>query len=466
MIPLPVNGPTQISRAKSVNSARTINWYPQAERPGATSEIVLYPDPGLVPLQVVGAGPCRVSQGALFLNRLYFVSGNELVSFDAFGNGQSHGTIGTSNGPVELVAGRSLMLILDGSQGYKWDGTTLTSMAATANFPDAASTGVVLNNTFIVNVANSDQFAISDDGATWDSLDVATAEMSPDLIVKITRDKGNLVLCGEDSTELWINTGAADFPFERLPGGSLDWGCQAPRSTVRSSIGVFMLAKNAEGGVMVVLIDGMSVRPISADINDAIGAFDNTADAVGHVYTQQGRWYYQLTFPSADRTFVYNVADQWWHERKSYGIGRHRVQGHGFIGTRHIVGDYQDGQFYELDFRTYTDDGQTIERRRITNAIEQNGQYIAHDSVWLIFDGRGDLSAQGTDPIVRLRYSDDGGNTWGDWLTARIGKMGEYDQIAVFNRLGASRSRIYDILVTEPRPIALVQGFLQAEAFA
>lgn len=465
-IPLPINGPSFAGRSGKVNASRTINWHPQSEKPGSRSTITLYPDPGLKPLQIVGVGPCRVTQGVRFLGRLYFVSGPELVSFDEFGNGQSHGSLTTTEGHVKIIRDRVRMIVLDGADAFGWDGTTWGSVfTADNNFPKAATEGTVLNNQFIVAIPDSDQFIVSLNGTAWNPSDVATAEINPDIIVAVTRDRGNLVLIGEDTTELWTGV-ATGVGFARLPGGGLNWGCQSARSVFRSSVGVFMLAKNEEGGVMVVVVSGVSVTPISDDINWMIGEFDTSADAIGFGYQQRGRWYYQLTFPTADKTFVYNVTEKMWHERKSYGIGRHRIQGHGFIANTHIVGDFQTGQFYELDFKTYTDNNDTIERIRVTSVIEKNNDWIAHDQIILVFDGEGDLSVNGRNPVCRLRFSDDGGNLWSDSLEAEIGQMGDYNHVAVFNRLGASRARIYEIKVTEPVPLILVKGFIEAEGWA
>lgn len=53
-------------------------------------------------------------------------------------------------------------------------------------------------------------------------------------------------------------------------------------------------------------------------------------------------------------------------------------------------------------------------------------------------------------PQVMLRWSDDGGHTWSNehWLTA--GKIGEYKRRLVWNRLGRSRGRLFEVVVSDP----------------
>lgn len=54
-----------------------------------------------------------------------------------------------------------------------------------------------------------------------------------------------------------------------------------------------------------------------------------------------------------------------------------------------------------------------------------------------------------SDPQIMLRWSDDGGKTWSNWLTASIGKIGEFNKLIKFYRLGQSRNRVYHVRFTE-----------------
>ena len=52
--------------------------------------------------------------------------------------------------------------------------------------------------------------------------------------------------------------------------------------------------------------------------------------------------------------------------------------------------------------------------------------------------------------MAMLRYSDDGGHTWSNELWRSIGKIGNYDARARWNRLGASRNRVYELSMSDP----------------
>jgi len=69
-----------------------------------------------------------------------------------------------------------------------------------------------------------------------------------------------------------------------------------------------------------------------------------------------------------------------------------------------------------------------------------NGTLVDYDS---------DYDA-GTDPKAMLRYSDDGGHTWSSEIWRSVGKIGKYEWRAVWNRLGSSRNRVYELTVSDP----------------
>ena len=72
-------------------------------------------------------------------------------------------------------------------------------------------------------------------------------------------------------------------------------------------------------------------------------------------------------------------------------------------------------------------------------------------------------TSQGSDPMVMLRWSNDGGQTWGNehWLSA--GKIGEYRARVHDHRLGYSRDRVWELTVTDPIPWRLVDAWLEVD---
>ena len=50
---------------------------------------------------------------------------------------------------------------------------------------------------------------------------------------------------------------------------------------------------------------------------------------------------------------------------------RYRANCYAFFNDLHLIGDYQNGKIYKLDFDTYADDGNTVIAERITRAVHQ-----------------------------------------------------------------------------------------------
>jgi len=70
---------------------------------------------------------------------------------------------------------------------------------------------------------------------------------------------------------------------------------------------------------------------------------------------------------------------------------------------------------------------------------------------------------QGDDPMLMLRWSDDGGHTWSSEHWAGAGKMGQYRRRAIWNRLGRARQRTFELEITDPVRVVLIAAELDME---
>lgn len=76
--------------------------------------------------------------------------------------------------------------------------------------------------------------------------------------------------------------------------------------------------------------------------------------------------------------------------------------------------------------------------------------------------GNGITTGQGSDPILEIDWSDDGGWTWSSIRFVKTGKIGAYTQRAITRRMGYSRDRTYRIAVSDPNQWVVINGYLQA----
>jgi hypothetical protein len=241
----------------------------------------------------------------------------------------------------------------------------------------------------------------------------------------------------------------------------LNFGVDSAYSITESSAGLFFLGKAKEGGIVVIQLNGFQGIVISNDIADDLKDFGTTSDAFGYVYRWSDKTYYQLTFPTEDKTFEYIVEDAMWVERTSDGIGRHLSAGHLYYNNLNIIGDNNTGEIYKIDGTVYTEDGAQIERIRRTQQIHRGWQgLIFHEVVLVIEGGVGTAGGAGADPEVAMRYSDDGGNNWSSWMNSSMGAIGETNIYCYWGKLGKSEyGRVFEFKVTDPVKTVFVDAY-------
>lgn len=309
---------------------------------------------------------------------------------------------------------------------------------------------------FVVNNSGTGQFYLSGlrDGSDWDVLDFANAEASPDDVLALVTGYQELWLIGERTTEVWSHTGDAAFPFRRMSGAVIDYGINAPYSLVQAGNTLFWLTD----ALQVVCVNGYQPQPISTDAIEAdIASYAKTDDAFAFSYSEAGHTFYMLTFPSANKTWCYDASTNLWHERAYWKqdvarFTRHRSNCYGRVFNNHLIGDHESGVIHELRADCFTDGEDLIRRVRSTDHIQVAMQRFTVDSLHVDMEvGNAiQLMEYGSAPQAMLRYSKDGGHTWSGENWATIGRVGNYGHRVIWRRLGQSRQRVFELVITDP----------------
>lgn len=454
---IPFIGAAYTGRSDNVDAQRCVNLYLEADKDGK-NPMALYGTPGTELFAYLSAYPVRGMH--VVANILYVVNGDKLNAVFTNGTFSLVGTLTTTSGRVSMADNGTQLIIVDGATGWIYTPSTgVFAQITAAGFP-IADVVTFLDGYFIANKQGTDRFQISGlyDGSTWDALDIATAEGDPDNIVTLIADHRELWVFSDMSTEVYYNSGDADFPFARIQGAFIETGCAARWSVAKCDNSLFWLSHNKQGHGMVVRANGYAPQIISTRaIEYKISTYASIADAFGYSYVNEGHSFYVLTFPSANATWVYDAATNAWHERSSRNAdgvnGRHLSDSYAFFAGHHIVGDYADGDVYKMKMDVYTDgiDAYPIRRVRAGQHISKDGRKLRIGRVQVDLEaGVGLVTGQGSDPQAMLRWSDDGGHTWSAEHWASFGKIGEYGQRAVWRRLGSSRDRIFEISISDP----------------
>lgn len=462
----PILGATYVARSVNAADARMVNLFPEIVPEAGKEPAFLMRAPGLRKLTEVGTGPIR---GLWALgNFMYVVSGTTLYKVSTTYAATSLGTI-AGTGPVSMSDNGTQIFIAANGPGYIYNSVTnVFSPISDPDFPGAVTVGY-LDGYFVFNEPNSQKFWVTQllDGLSVDPLDFASAEGAPDGLVGLIIDHREVWLFGTNSVEVWYDAGLLDFPLQRIQGAFNEIGCAAAYSIAKMDNGLFWLGKDARGQGVVYRANGYTGQRISTHaVEWQIQQYGNLSDAIGYTYQQDGHSFYVLIFPSANTTWVYDVATQAWHERAGWSNGnwtRHRSNCQVFFNSEVIVGDYEDGRIYAFDLDYYQDDDQIQRWYRTWRALPtgtNNLKRTAHHSLQIDLEsGTGLNLGQGSDPQVMLRWSDDGGHTWSNEHWAGIGKIGEYYKRVFFRRLGMTlklRDRVYELSMTDPVKTAIM----------
>jgi hypothetical protein len=488
----PILGSAYVARSVNAADNRMVNLFPEIVPEGGKEPAFLQRAPGLTRLATIGTGPIRGMW--TFGDYGYVVSGSTLFQVDNSWSAVAKGTIAGA-GPVSIADNGIQLFVAANPQGYIYNvQTDVFQQITDPDFPGAATVGY-LDGYFVFNEPNSQKIWVTQllDGTSVDPLDFASAEGNPDNVVAIFVDHREVWVYGTNSTEVWYNAGLLDFPLARIQGAYNELGCAAPYSIAKMDNQIYWLGKDARGQGMVFRAAGYMGQRISTHaIEWQLQEYSDLSDAVGYTYQQDGHSFYVLNFPTADTTWVFDVATGAWHERASFENGqfnRHRGNNQMFFNATNLVGDYQNGKIYKLDLEVYADDGQPQKWLRswralptgannLTRTIQHGMQldcetgvglngavttqtiYLTTESGDILTTESGDYilaelipAVQGADPQVMLRWSDDGGHTWSNEHWKSMGQIGRYGHRTIWRRLGATmkiRDRVYEVSGTDP----------------
>lgn len=498
-------GPTYSSQSPIADCQRTMNWYPEViESAQGNSPMALYPTPGLKLFAQI-AGPVRgciavrsgVGGGAVF-----WVGGGNLYQVSAAGVATLIGPVGNDFKPVSMAQNGSAgnqLCICSAGQLYIYNLSATQPCGSIQLAPHALSgaigglqgfaTKVVFcSGYFVSTLADSNKFQVSglEDGTVWNPLSIQQVQEFPENIGGILSVYQQLWVFGVDGhAQVYYDSGVNQYtPFSVIGAGGVGFmeeGIDAPASLAVVDNAPFWIGGNVNGAGMAWRANGYT--PMRISNHPVETAWSNypqkTKDAEGFSYRDQGHTFWALRFPSANNgfgaTWVYDTATGMWHERGYWskkgltGYSAHLARCHCWAYNMHLVGDWSSGNIYVMDRAQYDDNGTPIRRTRRAPHISTERIWIYHAEMEIqmevgdgpvppLLDGAGNPR----EPQVMLRWSNDGGRTWGNEHWVGAGQIGTYETRVRWQRMGRARDRVYEIVVTDPIPWRIVEAYLRA----
>lgn len=457
---IPFVGASYQERSRNLDAQACINLFPVVGESGTAKAVsALYGTPGTRIALTLDDGPVRGMHAPTDGSPAIVVSGSSVYRLTKDLKANKIGSVKTGSTPVVIADNGTQAVIVDGPRGYIVDleEDTVTTITDEAFF--GANSVDYLNTFMIFNHPDTNQFYISgSDDVTFDALDFASAESNHEPITRLLVNHGEIVIFKSTVTEIWRASGALDFPFARDTNAAIEQGCAAPMSAVSMDNSVFWLGQNGDGGGIVWKLNGYTPQRVSTDaIESAIAKYPDISDAQGYAYQQEGHTFYVLTFPSGNATWVFDAATQLWHQRAYLDpatgkLGRHRSNAHLYFSGQHLVGDNLTGAIGILDLDYFQDGPDPMPSiRAAAHIASPDYAWLAHDRLQIDLEaGVGLNDGQGRNPVAYLDWSDDGGKTWSNQHSARIGAQGLYANRVRFNRLGRARDRVYRLTISDP----------------
>lgn len=459
------------ARSIIADAQRCVNLVPESNPGDSPAPKTNNPRAGLVQL-IAGEGAVSRCAYRASTGSLYEVIGTRVYKTSPAFVRQFLGVIAAGDTIVSMADNGDVLVIVDGTV-FGW--TVKLSTDAFGTIADPAFYGATsvwyTSTVFVFNRPDTDEYYLSPPNwngiAPFDPLDFARKVGASDPIANICVMKGDVWEIGTLTTEVSYNAGGADFLFAPVQGVLIEHGCAAPYSVAKADLSVFWLSQDMQGqGIVIEGKDYNGSRISTYAIEYAIGQYETISDAIGFTFQEEGHTFYQLTFPSADKTWVFDMAERLWHERTwTDGDGaehRHRANTAAFAYGKNVVGDWETGALYRQDMDAYTDFGGPIVYRRGFPHLVNDGKRVSY-SLFIADMAVGNAPGLLTDngPKVYLRWSDTRGASWGNPVEMDLGSTGQYLIQPMKRRLGLGRDRVFEMFWSAPYKTALQGSFIE-----
>jgi len=445
IVNLPLIGPTYTNRSLPVGAQQTQNFYVTVNAQGG-EQLSFQPFPGL---KAFAAGTAY-SRGTGVLNGvLHEVMGTTLNRVASDGTVTSVGTI-EGAGRCSLESdGTNLVIATGAGKPYTYDGTTLTQ-GTDIDLPNASTVKYI--NSRVVYDGNNGDIVFSDlnDPLTVDSLNVMSAESKPDDMKAVHTHKQQLYCFGDKTIQPAYNDASAGSPPYRFAlNATQEIGVDAIHSISSNNNAMYFLGSDLN----IYQYTGLTQNPVgNPAIGQAIERYTATSDAFGECFTIDNMNFYLISFPTANETWLYSEGAGVW-TNLAHGDGdQHLISSYEYVYGKHLVSDRRNGNIYELDFDTFTDNGETIHRQRDTISI--NGGTFGRPGATVFMNNLRLEIESGTSLVtaesqIIMQYSDDNGRSWSAERWLSIGEQGEYAHELVWWGLGTFKSRMFRFKMTD-----------------
>ncbi len=400
--------------------------------------------------------------------KLFAVRGNTLSELDG-GTMVSRGILASQGGLVGMSDNGQEVIVVDGTKGYGYTLGMPGSFSEITGFPGGGNQAVfAASRIFSVGPGTNRVYnsALPELGGvfSWPSLNFVQKTSTSGPVTALASLGQIVFFLGPQGHEVWKDAGRPNTPLIRSASGS-NIGISAAGSAAVYNQTVYWLGGQEGEGVVYASSGGTPQRISNSQIEAIIAKIPGISDARAYIYQEEGQAHYILSFMQGRTTLAFNLtmtAEEGWGLR----VSRDPVTSELFqfigacqcsFGGMNLVGDYRNGNIYEMSLGLTSDNGDLIYWERAFPAEPQESQKLTtHKTFELMMDmGDGPLGECEKETEVRLDYSENGGVSYMQLEPQKLGRQGEYNKRLVWFGLGATIRRNYRISGTTDRKTIL-----------
>lgn len=437
-----------------------INWFPEnTESPYAKSQVALYPTPGFQVVNNPGVGLGRAIEQ--INNLVLAVMGDQIGRIDADGSFTPYGTVGNDGGPAQIAFNGTIgnqALVSSAGNAYAVDLATGV-VTPVLEFAANSITQVGMLDGFGIAFGNGRMWVSAiNDMTSWDPTQFLQRFDAPDNWVAMYVMPPDIWMIGQQTGSVLYDAGNFPLSFAPRPGLNFKWGTPAPFTVKGSGYSVLWLSENRDGWGIVVRTRGYApVRVSTYAVEHEINQYQTGSDALAFIYQMDGHTFYVLTFPTEQKTWVYDLDLNYWHKCGLWNAAASRYEAwfpryHVRSFNKHLVLDGQSSAISEMSPTFALEaNGTPIRRLRRAPGIFAERRNLPIQSIDVYLEsGTSNPRPPGDDAVLMFRSSDDGGRTWPVERQEPIGRIGQYSAMARLWGLGTPRDRVHELIVSDP----------------
>ncbi len=446
-VPLKMVGSTKFGRYEKMSSEQTYNMI--------ISDGWLVPFGGWTPRSIINyQGEGRGIFTSQKNNKMYAVIDNNIWQYDNNLTKSVVGVMSTFTGDVFIDENNvNQIAFSDGQSIYIFNYLTNGFVELTSTILGFVPGYLTFQNgRFVSPDTRTNQYRLSavGDGLSWpfDAQHVGEISTKATTCIACVRfpGRGNLLLVmGGNVGELWMDIGAALFPYQRSQSTNLDYGCINPATIATNEDVVCWIGVNEQSGPAIMTTQGGNTEKISTDgIDFKLASLTAPQNCYGFMVRLAGHLCYVVSWPTDNLSYLYDFNTKQFFTLCDENMNVFIVKRITFFNNTYYFVSLNDGNLYELNESLFNYDygnkvGEIPLIRIIDNISKPDqSRFIGGYAGMTIQQGNFDYQIEDTDniPHVDLAISRDGGVNYGNFVRKPMNTQGNRRSILRWDRLG------------------------------